>query len=58
MTENCPDQLDLPHALWGREAVRVGESDGCVHLADPAGLVFCVVPVQSEDFVEHASVWS
>jgi transposase len=22
MTENCPDQLDLPHALWGREAVR------------------------------------
>ena len=22
MTEHCPDQLDLPHALWGREAVR------------------------------------
>ena len=27
MTEHCPDQLDLPHALWGREAVR--------ELADP-----------------------
>ena len=22
MTEHCPDQLDLPFALWGREAVR------------------------------------
>jgi transposase len=22
MTEHCPDQLDLPWALWGREAVR------------------------------------
>jgi transposase len=22
MIEHCPDQLDLPHALWGREAVR------------------------------------
>jgi transposase len=22
MTESCPDQLDLPYALWGREAVR------------------------------------
>jgi transposase len=22
MTERCPDQLDLPYALWGREAVR------------------------------------
>ena len=22
MTGHCPDQLELPHALWGREAVR------------------------------------
>src|SRR5918997_6322425 len=22
MTERCPDQLELPFALWGREAVR------------------------------------
>ena len=38
-------------------ATRVGEHDGCVHLRDPAGLVFCVVPVQSDDFAEHATVW-
>ena len=38
-------------------ATRVGEHGGCVHLRDPAGLVFCVVPVQSEDFADHATVW-
>lgn len=38
-------------------AVRVGEQDGCVHMRDPAQLVFCVVPVQSEDFEQHATVW-
>ena len=38
-------------------ATPVGEHDGCVHLRDPAGLVFCVVPVQSDDFAEHATVW-
>jgi hypothetical protein len=38
-------------------AVRVGEHDGCVHLEDPAGLVFCVLPVQSDDFAEHATTW-
>ena len=38
-------------------AVRVGGHDGCVHLQDPAGLVFCVVPVQSADFESHATVW-
>lgn len=26
-------------------------------LADPGGVVLCVVPVQSEDFVAHARVW-
>src|SRR3954453_18522583 len=30
-------------------AVTVGEHDGATQLRDPAGLVFCVVPVQSED---------
>ncbi len=39
-------------------AVRVGEHDGCVHLRDPAGLVFCVVPVQSDDFEQEATTWS
>jgi hypothetical protein len=38
-------------------AVSVGEHDGCVHLRDPAGLIFCVVPVQSEDFEQHATTW-
>ena len=38
-------------------AVRVGGSDGCVHLRDPAGLIFCVVPVQSDDFEQHATTW-
>lgn len=26
-------------------------------LRDPAGLIFCVVPVQTEDFDEHATTW-
>ena len=38
-------------------AVRVGGSDECVHLRDPAGLIFCVVPVQSDDFEQHATTW-
>jgi hypothetical protein len=44
--------------LEGIGAVRVGEYDGCVHLRDPAGLVFCVVPVQSDDFAENARAWA
>jgi hypothetical protein len=44
--------------LQGLGAVKVGESDGCIHLRDPAGLVFCVVPVQSDDFEQHATTWS
>jgi hypothetical protein len=38
-------------------AVRVGEHDGSIQLRDPAGLVFCVVPVQSDDFERQATVW-
>ncbi len=38
-------------------AARVGEYDGCIHLRDPAGLIFCVVPVQSDDFEQQATVW-
>ncbi len=38
-------------------ATRLGEHDGCVHLRDPAGLVFCVVPVQSDTFTEHSTAW-
>ncbi len=43
--------------LEGHGAVRVGEQDGCVHLRDPAGLLFCVVPVQSDDFDARATTW-
>ncbi len=43
--------------LEGLGAVAVGEHDGCVHMRDPAQLVFCVVPVQSEDFEEQATLW-
>jgi hypothetical protein len=38
-------------------AVPLTEHDGATQLRDPAGLVFCVVPVQSDDFAEHATVW-
>jgi hypothetical protein len=38
-------------------AVRLGEHDGTVQLRDPAGLVFCVVPVQSDGFELEAIVW-
>ena len=44
--------------LVGLGAVQVSERGGCVQLRDPAGLVFCVVPIQSEDFAEHATTWS
>jgi hypothetical protein len=43
--------------LEGLGAVRIGEHDGCVHMRDPAELVFCVVPVQSGEFEQHAKVW-
>ena len=26
-------------------------------MADPGGLVFCVVPVQTDDFDQHAVTW-
>jgi len=38
-------------------AVVVGGHDGAVHLHDPAGLVFCVVPVQSDTFDAAATTW-
>ena len=54
-------ETDDPGAEGGRleqlGAVRVGSSDGSVQLRDPAGLIFCVVPVQSDDFDQHATTW-
>jgi hypothetical protein len=38
-------------------AVVVGGHDGAIHLHDPAGLVFCVVPVQSGTFEAEATTW-
>ncbi len=38
-------------------AVVVGGQDAAVHLHDPAGLVFCVVPVQSDTFEAEATTW-
>jgi len=39
-------------------AVKVSERGGCLQMRDPAGLVFCVVPVQSDDFEQHATSWT
>jgi hypothetical protein len=39
-------------------ASRLSDTGGCVQLRDPAGLVFCVVPIQSEDFDQHATTWA
>lgn len=43
--------------LEGLGARGVSATGGCVQLCDPAGLVFCVVPVQSDDFAAHATTW-
>jgi hypothetical protein len=52
------DDIDAEvRRLLGAGAARVGEYDGCVHMRDPAGLIFCVVPVQSDDFEQHATAW-
>lgn len=55
-------ETDDPEAEAGRlgdlGAIRVGEHEGCVHMLDPAGLVFCVVPVQSDDFDRYATTWT
>ena len=43
--------------LEGLGAVKVGGHEGSAHLRDPAGLLFCVVPVQSDDFDQRATTW-
>ncbi len=54
-TDDTAAEVARPEGLG---AVRVSERGGCVQLRDPAGLVFCVVPVQSEDFELHATSWT
>ena len=38
-------------------ATMVEERKGYRIMADPGGLVFCVVPVQTDDFDQHAVAW-
>lgn len=53
-TDDPPAEVARLEALG---AVVIGAHDECMHLRDPAGLIFCVVPVQSEDFEERATTW-
>lgn len=39
-------------------AQRIVLVDGWWQMRDPAGLVFCVVPIQTDDFPAHATEWS
>jgi hypothetical protein len=39
-------------------AVRVAQVESWWQMRDPAGLVFCVVPIQSDEFARHATTWS
>lgn len=39
-------------------AERVALVEGWWQMRDPAGLLFCVVPVQSTDFPAHSTEWS
>jgi predicted enzyme related to lactoylglutathione lyase len=43
--------------VCGLGAKIMQEHQGYVVLADPGGLVFCVVPVQTEDFASAAQTW-
>lgn len=44
--------------VTGLGASVVEQREGYTILADPGGLVFCVVPVQTGDaFAEHATTW-
>lgn len=55
------DDVDAETArLIARGAQVAEQRDGYAILADPGGLVFCVVPVQSTaaDFEAHATTWS
>jgi hypothetical protein len=51
--------IDHPEESYDVAAASVVEErDGYTILADPGGMVFCVVPVQSGDhFARHATTW-
>lgn len=39
-------------------ATRGDQMRGWWQMRDPAGLVFCVVPVQTDDFPAHTTEWA
>lgn len=39
-------------------ALRVEKVESWWIMRDPAGLLFCVVPPQTEDFLEKAAIWA
>jgi hypothetical protein len=54
-TDDVPAELARVEALGARIVER---HDDWAVLADPGGLLFCVVPVQTADaFAEHATTW-
>ncbi|MGC4109617.1 MAG: VOC family protein [Nocardioides sp.] len=53
-TDDVAAELARVQAL-GAEVV-AGYEDWAV-LADPGGMLFCVVPIQTEDFDAHATTW-
>lgn len=54
-SDDVPAEIARLEALGAR--VTTPHDDWAV-LADPGGLVFCVVPVQSgDDFADHATTW-
>jgi hypothetical protein len=53
------DDLDAETArLVGLGAVQIGQWLDCRILRAPGGHLLCVIPQHSDDFAEHATVWS
>jgi hypothetical protein len=53
-TDDVPAETERLVALG---ATVVEERKSYRIMGDPGGLVFCVVPVQTDDFDEHAVTW-
>ncbi|WP_154795967.1 VOC family protein [Occultella kanbiaonis] len=53
-TDDVPAETARLLALGARMVV---EHEEYRIMADPGGLVFCIVPVQTNDFAERARVW-
>ena len=53
-TDDVPAEVARLEALG---AVRIADMGGFWQMKDPAGLVFCVVGIQTEEFDRHATTW-